>query len=172
MIFIYMIWYVSVSTECVYDSECVALCSATLPPSICTIWLSRLQFSPTLGYAPYLSRCALIQICKIENVSHLSELSVLNLAGNGISRVENLQGLDCLTELNLRHNCISVVVRGLFHNKQRLKEFYSLRVHYCTLFSRKGHWLLWVCRVSTISFSTKSEVSALLISNFYCAGGT
>lgn len=47
------------------------------------------------------------------NVSHLSQLKVLNLAGNSISRVENLQGLDCLTEHNLWHNCISVVVSGL-----------------------------------------------------------
>uniref|UniRef100_A0A3Q3XF82 Leucine rich repeat containing 49 n=1 Tax=Mola mola TaxID=94237 RepID=A0A3Q3XF82_MOLML len=44
------------------------------------------------------------------NVSHLSQLKVLNLAGNSISRVENLQGLDCLTEHNLWHNCISVVI--------------------------------------------------------------
>lgn len=43
-------------------------------------------------------------------MSHLSELSVLNLAGNNIARVENLRGLDCLTELNLRHNHISAVV--------------------------------------------------------------
>lgn len=64
----------------------------------------------SLGYTPFLSHCASIQIRKIENVSHLSELSVLNLAGNSISRVENLQGLDSLTELNLRHNCISLVV--------------------------------------------------------------
>lgn len=63
-----------------------------------------------------LSHCAFIQISRIENMSHLSELRVLNLAGNSISRVENLQGLDCLTELSLRHNCISVVVRGLFPN--------------------------------------------------------
>lgn len=55
-----------------------------------------------------------LQICTIENISHLSELRVLNLAGNHISRVENLQGLDSLTELNLQHNCISVVVRCLF----------------------------------------------------------
>ncbi|XP_026030033.1 leucine-rich repeat-containing protein 49 isoform X2 [Astatotilapia calliptera] len=49
------------------------------------------------------------QICRIENVSHLSELRVLNLAGNNISKMENLQGLDSLTELNLGQNCISVV---------------------------------------------------------------
>uniref|UniRef100_A0A665VQL1 Dynein assembly factor 1, axonemal n=1 Tax=Echeneis naucrates TaxID=173247 RepID=A0A665VQL1_ECHNA len=60
------------------------------------------------------------KICRIENVSHLSELRVLNLAGNNISRVENLQKLDCLTELNLRHNCISFVVRGLFPEYRQL----------------------------------------------------
>lgn len=61
-----------------------------------------------------LSYCAFTQIGKIENISHLSELRMLNLAGNSITRVENLQGLHCLTELNLRHNCISFVVRALF----------------------------------------------------------
>ena len=50
------------------------------------------------------------QISRIENVSHLSELRVLNLASNNISRVDNLRGLDSLTELNLRRNCISAVV--------------------------------------------------------------
>lgn len=55
-----------------------------------------------------------MQIARIENLSHLSELRILNLAGNSISRVENLQGLDSLTELNLQRNFISVVVRGLF----------------------------------------------------------
>lgn len=49
-------------------------------------------------------------------MSHLSELRVLNLAGNNISKMENLQGLDSLTELNLGQNCISVVVRELFSN--------------------------------------------------------
>ncbi|KAM7423701.1 hypothetical protein PAMA_000185 [Pampus argenteus] len=42
-------------------------------------------------------------------MSHLSELQVLNLAGNNISRVENLRGLDCLTDLNLQQNYISIV---------------------------------------------------------------
>lgn len=59
--------------------------------------------------------CALIQICRIQNVSHLSELKVLNLAGNNISNVENVQGLDNLTELNLRNNFISLLVREYFH---------------------------------------------------------
>lgn len=63
------------------------------------------------------------QICQIENISHLSELRVLNLAGNSISRVEKLQGLDSLTELHLRHNSISIVVRGLFPNLWQLKAF-------------------------------------------------
>lgn len=59
---------------------------------------------------------ALTQICRIESVSHLSELRVLNLAGNSVCRVENLRGLHRLTELNLRHNRISAVVRRLFRN--------------------------------------------------------
>lgn len=78
-------------------------------------------------------------------MSHLSELQVLNLAGNNISRVENLQRLDCLTELNLRHNCISFVVRGLFSNYQQLLQ------------SHKGKDT--ICSVNTIS--GKAEVSAL-----------
>lgn len=43
-------------------------------------------------------------------MSHLRELTVLNLAGNRISTVEGLQGLDSLTELNLHDNSISVLV--------------------------------------------------------------
>lgn len=54
------------------------------------------------------------QICRIEKISHLNELQVLNLSGNCISRLENLQGLNSLTELNLRRNCISAVVRNLY----------------------------------------------------------
>jgi leucine-rich repeat-containing protein 49 len=60
----------------------------------------------------FLSVSLCLQISQIENLSHLSELRVLNLAGNCISRVDNLQGLDSLTEINLRRNCISTVVRG------------------------------------------------------------
>ncbi|KAG7250262.1 hypothetical protein CRUP_032277 [Coryphaenoides rupestris] len=48
------------------------------------------------------------------NVSHLTRLRVLNLAGNEITRVDNLRGLDALTELNLQRNCISSVVSGPF----------------------------------------------------------
>lgn len=47
-------------------------------------------------------------------MSHLSELKVLNLAGNNISNVEKVQGLDNLTELNLRNNFISLLVREYF----------------------------------------------------------
>lgn len=103
----------------VYNSS-VLLCSAKPASHLCLsireISLSKLPFHIVLCYALSLSHCALIQICRIENMSHLIELRVLNLAGNNISRVENLQGLNCLTELNLRNNCISVVVRGLFPN--------------------------------------------------------
>lgn len=51
-----------------------------------------------------------IQITKIENVNHLCDLRVLNLARNLLSHVDNLNGLDSLTELNLRHNQITFVV--------------------------------------------------------------
>lgn len=50
------------------------------------------------------------QITKIENVNHLCDLRVLNLARNLLSHVDNLNGLDSLTELNLRHNQITFVV--------------------------------------------------------------
>lgn len=59
--------------------------------------------------------CPFTQICRIENLSRLSELRALNLAGNNIVKVENLHNLDSLTELNLRHNRISEVVRGRLH---------------------------------------------------------
>ncbi|MEJ1288750.1 leucine rich repeat containing 49 [Cricetulus griseus] len=48
-------------------------------------------------------------ITKIENVNHLCDLRVLNLARNLLSHVDNLNGLDSLTELNLRHNQITFV---------------------------------------------------------------
>lgn len=51
-----------------------------------------------------------LQITKIENVNHLCDLRVLNLARNLLSHVDNLNGLDSLTELNLRHNQITFVV--------------------------------------------------------------
>lgn len=54
----------------------------------------------------------LSQISKIENISHLNELRVLNLARNLLTIVENLNGLDSLTELNLRHNQVSAIVRS------------------------------------------------------------
>ena len=54
------------------------------------------------------------QISKIENLSHLAELRVLNLAGNELSVVNNLSGLDSLTELNLRRNRIASVVSFVF----------------------------------------------------------
>ncbi|KAF0043501.1 hypothetical protein F2P81_004838 [Scophthalmus maximus] len=48
-------------------------------------------------------------VYRTENVSHLSELRVLKLAGNGISSVEHLHCRDRVTELDLRHSCISSV---------------------------------------------------------------
>ncbi|ELK03534.1 Leucine-rich repeat-containing protein 49 [Pteropus alecto] len=48
-------------------------------------------------------------IAEIENVNHLCDLRVLNLARNLLSHVDNLNGLDSLTELNLRHNQITFV---------------------------------------------------------------
>ncbi|XP_045704679.1 leucine-rich repeat-containing protein 49 isoform X5 [Phyllostomus hastatus] len=48
-------------------------------------------------------------ITKIENVNHLCDLRVLNLARNLLSHVDNLNGLNSLTELNLRHNQITSV---------------------------------------------------------------
>ena len=54
------------------------------------------------------------QIRHIENIQHLSELRVLNLAGNAIEQVKNLRGLDSLTELNLRRNKIQTVVDKTF----------------------------------------------------------
>ena len=61
------------------------------------------------------------KIGKIENIGHLSDLRVLNLANNLIKTVDNLQGLDALTELNLRRNIIDQV-NGLNHcpNLQRV----------------------------------------------------
>ena len=52
----------------------------------------------------------MFQISCIENLNHLSELRVLNLAGNQITSVDNLTGIDALAELNLRRNKIRTVV--------------------------------------------------------------
>ena len=52
---------------------------------------------------------------KIENLSHLVELRVLNLAGNEITVANNLSGLESLTELNLRRNKIGSVVSLITH---------------------------------------------------------
>ena len=55
-----------------------------------------------------------LQIVKIENLAHLTELRVLNLAGNEIVNVCNVSGMKALAELNLRRNKISTVVRMYF----------------------------------------------------------
>ena len=52
----------------------------------------------------------MLQISMVENLSHLGELRVLNLAGNHIVHVDNLAGMDSLAELNLRRNRIKTVV--------------------------------------------------------------
>ena len=51
-----------------------------------------------------------LQIVKIENLSHLTELRVLNLAGNEIVHVSSVSGMRALAELNLRRNKICTVV--------------------------------------------------------------
>ena len=51
-----------------------------------------------------------MQIIKIENLGHLTELRVLNLAGNEIVHVCNVSGMKALAELNLRRNKICIVV--------------------------------------------------------------
>ena len=55
-----------------------------------------------------------LQIVKIENLAHLTELRVLNLAGNEIVNVCNVSGMKALAELNLRRNKISTVVRCMY----------------------------------------------------------
>lgn len=51
-----------------------------------------------------------LQIVTIENLSHLTELRVLNLAGNEIVHVSSVSGMRALAELNLRRNKICTVV--------------------------------------------------------------
>ena len=52
-----------------------------------------------------------LQIVKIENLAHLTELRVLNLAGNEIVNICNVSAMKALAELNLKRNKISTVVR-------------------------------------------------------------
>lgn len=66
----------------------------------------RFFLSPSIGKVGIL----MFQISCIENLNHLSELRVLNLAGNQITTVDNLTGIDALAELNLRRNKIRTVV--------------------------------------------------------------
>ena len=135
----------------VYNST--VLCSAA-PTSLCVPLHVEYDYLDLLSDITLCLYCAFLQICRIENISHLSELQVLNLAGNNISRVENLQKLDCLTELNLRHNRISFVVRSLVSNHWLLQAFYSLHPHFTTKsYREKGT----NCSVNTISFSIKAE---------------
>ena len=53
-----------------------------------------------------------IKISKIENISHLNDLRVLNLASNLIKIVDNLNTLNSLIELNLKRNEIEEIVRN------------------------------------------------------------
>ena len=64
------------------------------------------------------------KISRIENISHLTELRVLNLANNLIKVVDNLNGLISLTELNLRRNVIDQVT-GLNHCPRLQRTFLS-----------------------------------------------
>jgi leucine-rich repeat-containing protein 49 len=64
------------------------------------------------------------KLTKIENISHLSELRVLNLANNLITHVEGLTGLVSLTEMNLRRNLIESV-QGLNHCPRLQRIFLS-----------------------------------------------
>lgn len=74
------------------------------------------------------------KITKIENISHLSELRVLNLANNLITHVEGLNGLISLTEINLRRNLIESVqglnncprLQRIFLSNNRIEKFDSM----------------------------------------------
>jgi protein phosphatase 1 regulatory subunit 7 len=66
----------------------------------------RRPLSVTRAHRPSLRQ----QITKIENLNHLHELRVLNIAANKIKTVENLHGMHSLLEFNLRRNNISEIV--------------------------------------------------------------
>ena len=53
------------------------------------------------------------QIREVENLSHLTHLRVLNLAGNELTCVTGLTGLTALAELNFRRNRITHVASRL-----------------------------------------------------------
>ena len=80
------------------------------------VFPGSLPFRITYKNRDFLSPCIakasvlMFQISCIENLNHLSELRVLNLAGNQITTVDNLTGIDALAELNLRRNKIRTVV--------------------------------------------------------------
>ena len=74
------------------------------------------------------------KITHIENISHLQELRVLNLANNLITHVEGLNGLVSLTEINLRRNLIESVqglnncprLQRIFLSNNRIDKFDSI----------------------------------------------
>lgn len=102
--------------------------------SVRTVRLPRWQFCKIFK-SIFLCHCCFIQICRIENVSHLKELTALNLARNRISRVENLQGLDSLTELNLHGNSISVVVSSPFAHSLIIASLFFFIVNFGGFFA-------------------------------------
>lgn len=65
------------------------------------------------------------QIQVIENINHLTELRVLNLAGNRITFVDSLIGMMSLAELNLRRNHIKSLVCDLVVKSYHVLLVYS-----------------------------------------------
>lgn len=62
-------------------------------------------------------------IDRIENLSHLTNLKVLNLDFNQITIINNLQNLTKLEELSLSYNCIQQVPDDISYNI-KLKVFH------------------------------------------------
>lgn len=105
-------------------------------------WISRPLTFSACRLPPYVKSIIawlLFQIKEIKNLDHLSDLRVLNLAGNQIEHVRNLTGLNLLTELNLRRNKIRTVVGDDDH----------------CLFCSAVEWLriVWICTAEEIVFA-------------------
>lgn len=70
------------------------------------------QQKKAAGVSRVVSSFSPLQIREMENLSHLTHLRVLNLAGNEIACASGLAGLTALAELNFRRNRITHVVNS------------------------------------------------------------
>ena len=103
----------------------------------------------------------IFQISRIEKISHLTELRVLNLAGNEIATVTSLAGLESLTELNLRRNKITAVVSFI-------NEFFVISVFSEELVKNLYRFIFKICCLGKVDFSDSVLFYQIVFYAGYC----